>query len=410
MCLSRQRPGVTDLLAGNVDSCSTTCVDVAAGAAGQPASAWAWRASSVRRWRRTCPRSPRRCQDSRRHPGSGSSRRPARRRRSWTRFRGHSGPRCRAPTSEAIPRACLCAGPQHARGVRAVHPRRPCEMAARRARGRPHGEMIDHIRSMTKRGTCDAGSERSTRARTCRVQRDGWGETPPSRSLTKICGSSPPTCCSARLVAARTESARARAGDAGHADGGEGGRHRAAHAQCSQSRHHLRRDEGSHPAGDDLSRDAESALRDAQAQGGNGGSHGSGRDRPCTPEPPALVLAQIAQWRARVCGCAGAPPSRRYDRWLCSPHSFLSSSSHHQRPARSGSPGAIARVQGAQPIEAKPLRVQRIDRNVVGRDIGERLLARPVEQRVELDQAALGVDAHQRQTLRGAPIARRAGR
>ena len=35
----------------------------------------------------------------------------------------------------------------------------------------------------------------------------------------------------------------------------------------------------------------------------------------------------------------------------CMPHSFGASVSHHQRPARAGSPGAIARVQGAQPIE-----------------------------------------------------------
>ena len=31
---------------------------------------------------------------------------------------------------------------------------------------------------------------------------------------------------------------------------------------------------------------------------------------------------------------------------LCSPHSLRVSSSHHQRPARIGSPGPIARVQG----------------------------------------------------------------
>ena len=30
------------------------------------------------------------------------------------------------------------------------------------------------------------------------------------------------------------------------------------------------------------------------------------------------------------------------------PHSFLASSSHHQRPARSGSPGRTARVHGAR--------------------------------------------------------------
>src|SRR6516225_10312634 len=39
----------------------------------------------------------------------------------------------------------------------------------------------------------------------------------------------------------------------------------------------------------------------------------------------------------------------------CNPHSFFASSSHHQRPARSSSPGAIGRVQGAHPMEAKPL-------------------------------------------------------
>ena len=38
----------------------------------------------------------------------------------------------------------------------------------------------------------------------------------------------------------------------------------------------------------------------------------------------------------------------------CKPHSRFPCSSHHQRPARSGSPGATARVQGAQPTERKP--------------------------------------------------------
>ena len=35
--------------------------------------------------------------------------------------------------------------------------------------------------------------------------------------------------------------------------------------------------------------------------------------------------------------------------WI--PHSLFSGSSHHQRPARGCSPGLIARVQGAQPID-----------------------------------------------------------
>src|SRR5258707_7083778 len=39
----------------------------------------------------------------------------------------------------------------------------------------------------------------------------------------------------------------------------------------------------------------------------------------------------------------------------CRPHSLAPLRSHHQRPLRSGSPGLMARVQGAQPIEAKPL-------------------------------------------------------
>ena len=37
----------------------------------------------------------------------------------------------------------------------------------------------------------------------------------------------------------------------------------------------------------------------------------------------------------------------------CRPHSFATSSSHHQRPARKSSPKAIARVQGAQPMLGK---------------------------------------------------------
>ncbi len=35
---------------------------------------------------------------------------------------------------------------------------------------------------------------------------------------------------------------------------------------------------------------------------------------------------------------------------MCSPHSFVSRDSHHQRPARLSSPGRIARVHGSQPM------------------------------------------------------------
>ena len=39
--------------------------------------------------------------------------------------------------------------------------------------------------------------------------------------------------------------------------------------------------------------------------------------------------------------------------FTCRPHSFSDSSSHHQRPARKGSPTAMARVQGAQFAKAR---------------------------------------------------------
>ncbi|CFP64473.1 Uncharacterised protein [Bordetella pertussis] len=35
----------------------------------------------------------------------------------------------------------------------------------------------------------------------------------------------------------------------------------------------------------------------------------------------------------------------------CRPHSFESDDSHHQRPARTSSPGRTARVQGSQPMD-----------------------------------------------------------
>src|SRR5438128_729048 len=62
--------------------------------------------------------------------------------------------------------------------------------------------------------------------------------------------------------------------------------------------------------------------------------------------------------------------------WM--PHSFGAFSSHHQRPARFGSPGWIARVQGAPPIEAELL------------DQVERLLREPA--RVDAEEADLRID------------------
>ena len=61
----------------------------------------------------------------------------------------------------------------------------------------------------------------------------------------------------------------------------------------------------------------------------------------------------VGHGRVRVRACEAARVMRP-SAPTCSPHSFFSSCSHHQRPARSGSPGCSARVHGAQPIERKP--------------------------------------------------------
>ena len=63
----------------------------------------------------------------------------------------------------------------------------------------------------------------------------------------------------------------------------------------------------------------------------------------------ALGLEQLEM--RYECGHA-AFPLRFGFMWM--PHSFFSSCSHHQRPARGSSPGCTARVHGAQPIETKP--------------------------------------------------------
>ena len=88
--------------------------------------------------------------------------------------------------------------------------------------------------------------------------------------------------------------------------------------------------------------------------------------------------------------CAGAAGWGRLGE--CRPHSFFSSCSHHQRPARSGSPGASARVQGAQPMERKPLVMQAVVGDCLIAHEGRHALARPIQQRVELQQTMLRID------------------
>jgi hypothetical protein len=64
--------------------------------------------------------------------------------------------------------------------------------------------------------------------------------------------------------------------------------------------------------------------------------------------PPPFRATEGSRQRRllqRLARCAPALPSTR-----CSPHSLVSALSHHQRPARTSSPGWMARVQGAQPM------------------------------------------------------------
>jgi hypothetical protein len=63
--------------------------------------------------------------------------------------------------------------------------------------------------------------------------------------------------------------------------------------------------------------------------------------------PPRAAFASSAA-RSR----SDLVPRSWTEQWI--PHSLSVSSSHHHRPARSGSPGRTARVHGAQPIEVNP--------------------------------------------------------
>src|SRR5436190_3176724 len=63
--------------------------------------------------------------------------------------------------------------------------------------------------------------------------------------------------------------------------------------------------------------------------------------------PPRAACASSAS-RSR----SDFVPRSWTEQWI--PHSLSVSRSHHHRPARSGSPGRIARVHGAHPIEVKP--------------------------------------------------------
>ena len=143
----------------------------------------------------------------------------------------------------------IYAGPQHAGRVYAIHPRRPREMAARRARGEPVGEVTSGHRWRTMGNIMPDGNDRQS-ARPCRLPTDGLGREHRRQGTGRgLVAVHHRRAVRGNMVATRAEPARTRAGDLGDPDGGEGGRHRAPHAPCPQSRHHLRRDEGGDPAG-----------------------------------------------------------------------------------------------------------------------------------------------------------------
>ncbi len=90
----------------------------------------------------------------------------------------------------------------------------------------------------------------------------------------------------------------------------------------------------------------------------------SGRDRPgrcwgdLRKDRETWRLGDLKSWRLGDLKAADGSSGHQFFNSsafpACSPHSFLVSSSHHQRPARSCCPGLVGRVQGSQPIEMKP--------------------------------------------------------
>ncbi len=64
---------------------------------------------------------------------------------------------------------------------------------------------------------------------------------------------------------------------------------------------------------------------------------------------PAKIPAQLVRSHPLGAHLIAGDRSRRQP-FTCRPHSLDSGDSHHQRPARTSSPGAMARVQGAQPM------------------------------------------------------------
>ena len=85
----------------------------------------------------------------------------------------------------------------------------------------------------------------------------------------------------------------------------------------------------------------------------------------------------------------------------CRPHSFLASSSHHQRPARSGSPTPHRAGAGRAADRREAAVVQRVVGNALVGDVALDVRPAPVGERVDLEEAVGRVELGEGRRRRG---------
>ena len=107
---------------------------------------------------------------------------------------------------------------------------------------------------------------------------------------------------------------------------------------------------------------------------------------------PIEMAERLGRQRVHRESSGAAPRVRRPSGPTCRPHSFFSSSSHHQRPARSLSPGSQRARAGRAADGEKALGVQLVHRHAELLRRGDDGLARVIGERIELDEPALGVE------------------
>ena len=126
---------------------------------------------------------------------------------------------------------------------------------------------------------------------------------------------------------------------------------------------------------------------DVGARGGEQAPLSTPRPPTRRPRPPfGLELVEQRQRRERARSARGSlqggrhahslrPAARRCS--MCRPHSLASSLSHHQRPARSGSPGRDRARAGRAADRQEAFGVERVDRHAEPRALRDDLLAIP---------------------------------